>query len=231
MLRWIINIFLLLVLLAGLALVFNDQIKNWFMQKNTEKYAIENVTRKDIEKNEKADATYDFDQVVPVSTEAVLKAQFSNTDHPVIGAIAIPDVGINLPIFKGVQYDALFYGAGTTKEAQKMGEGNYGLASHRANDMNLLFSPLEKVHEGQEIYLTDLAKVYTYKIYSIARVLPSDGYVLNEVPGKKIVTLVTCADGAGTKRLIVQGELSDTVSVKDASEIMANAFNAQKNTY
>lgn len=230
-LRWIINIVLLIVLLAGIALVFNDQIKNWFMQKNTDKYAIENVTREDIEKNMEAEANYDFDQVIPVSTEAVLRAQFQNSNLPVIGAIAIPKVSINLPIFKGVQYDALFYGAGTTSAEQVMGEGNYGLASHRAADMNLLFSPLEKVSEGDLIYLTDLAKVFTYKVYSITRVPPSAGYVLNDVPGKKVVTLVTCSDGAGTERLIVQGELTDTVSVDDASEIMANAFNAAKNTY
>lgn len=233
-LRWLTNILLLLVMLAGVGLVFNDQIKNWVIEHNTDKFAIENMTREDIEKNlADGDATYDFDQVESISTEAVLRAQFGEGSGNiyVIGAIAVPDVGINLPIFKGVAYNALFYGAGTTKENQTMGEGNYGLASHRAADMSLLFSPLEKVSKGQLIYLTDLTKVYTYKITMVERVNPNDGYVLNEVEGKKLVTLVTCADGAGIKRLIVQGELTKTVAVEDASEVMANAFNSRKTTY
>lgn len=230
--RWITNIILFLLLIAGLALVFNNQIKEWFMQHNTDKFAIENYTRDDIEKNEKASATFDWDQVEPISTEAVLRAQFGGDQNlAVIGAIAVPDVGINLPIFKGVAYNALFYGAGTTKENQSMGEGNYGLASHRADNMKLCFSPLEKSVNGQLIYLTDLARIYSYKIYNIARVPASQSSVLDDVPGKKVVTLVTCADGAGVRRLIVQGELQEVVAVKDASTAMTNAFNIAKNTY
>lgn len=53
------------------------------------------------------------------------------TDLPVVGGIAIPDLAINLPIFKGVTNDNLLYGAGTMKDNQVMGgENNYTLASH-----------------------------------------------------------------------------------------------------
>ena len=63
---------------------------------------------------------------------------------PVIGGIAIPEVEINLPIFKGLDNVNLFYGAGTMKPDQRMGEGNYSLASHHIftaeNASQMLFS-------------------------------------------------------------------------------------------
>ena len=63
-----------------------------------------------------------------------MKAQFENKNLPVIGAIAIPSVEINLPIFKGLSNVALLTGAGTMKENQVMGKNNYALASHRTED-------------------------------------------------------------------------------------------------
>ncbi|BDP76468.1 hypothetical protein EfmAA242_06960 [Enterococcus faecium] len=38
---------------------------------------------------------------------------------------------------------SLLYGAGTLSPDQEMGKGNYALASHRATNPELLFTPLE----------------------------------------------------------------------------------------
>lgn len=48
----------------------------------------------------------------------------------------------------------------------KVGDGqrNYGLASHHTDKKDLLFIPLTKVKINEKIYLTDLDKIYTYKI-------------------------------------------------------------------
>lgn len=76
--------------------------------------------------------------------------------------IAIPEISMNLPIFKGLDNVGLYYGAGTMKAEQQMGEGNYALASHHvfgitgASDM--LFSPLDRAKEGMKIYITDKEK-------------------------------------------------------------------------
>lgn len=230
---WGTSFFLVLIFIVGLGLIFNSQIKDWLIQQNTEKYAIGNVSREEIEKNEMLEGNFDFDQVESMTTADVLKDQFSSSDFPVVGAVAVPDAGINLPIFKGVEYNQLFYGAGTTDPEQVMGEGNYGLASHRAANMDLLFSPLEKARDGQLIYLTDLAHVYSYEIYSIQRVQqsPENGSVLNKVPGRKIVTLVTCGNADGTVHLVVQGELRGIISINEISGAVADAFNLKKNTY
>ena len=43
--RWIANFFLFLLLLVGLALIFNEQIKDYFVKNTGDKYAIANVTK------------------------------------------------------------------------------------------------------------------------------------------------------------------------------------------
>ena len=42
---------------------------------------------------------------------------------PVVGGIAIPEVGINLPIFKGLGNTELTYGAGTSEGKSSHGWG------------------------------------------------------------------------------------------------------------
>lgn len=229
--NWIINLFLLLLLVVGLALVFNNQIKNFLIQQNGEKYSVATVSAEEIKQNEAKETTFDFAGVVPASTEAVLKAQLSNKRLPVIGGVAVPSVGINLPIFKGLTNEGLLWGAGTMDPDQVMGEGNYALASHRTYVKNLLFTPLEDVSIGEMIYLTDLTNVYTYKIYDKVRVAPTDVQYLDPVEGKKVVTLITCGDMDAVTRIIVQGELQSVTPVAEAPEEVANAFNLEQHTF
>lgn len=228
--NWIINILLFLLLLIGLALIFNTQIRNFLIQKNGDSYALKNITRKDIEDNEKADTTFDFAAVESLSTEAVLRAQFENKNLPVIGAVALPSVKINLPIFKGLDNVVLLTGAGTMKADQEMGKGNYALASHRVQDMVSLFSPLEYAQTGELIYITDLSNVYTYKITSVQKVDPSRIDLIEDVPNKKMVTLITCGDMQATTRIAVQGELSAVTPADKATSEMVKAFQMEQLT-
>lgn len=110
------------LILISLALIFNTSIRNFIIGWNTNKYQISNVTTEDIEKNKQAETTFDFEQVQSISTEAILAAQWDAQRLPVIGGIAVPELGINLPIFKGVFNTSLMYGAGTMKENQEMGK-------------------------------------------------------------------------------------------------------------
>ncbi|WP_407855875.1 class A sortase [Enterococcus hailinensis] len=229
--NWLINIFLFLLLLVGLALIFNNQIKYFLMQHNGERYAVAKLDRTEIDKNMKKEASFDFDAVQPASTEAVLQAQLSNKQLPVIGGIAIPAVEINLPIFKGLSNESLLYGAGTLAADQKMGEGNYALASHRADRPGLLFTPLDGIKENDLIYLTDLNNIYTYKTTLKVRVQPTEVKYLDVDPDKKQVTLITCGEIEGITRIIVQGELIAVTPVNNATDTMRNAFQMEQRTY
>lgn len=229
--RWLSNIFLLLLLLIGLVLVFNNQIKNFFIKQTGDAYAVSAITRADVEKNMEADTTFDFDAVEPASSEAVFSAQLSNKVLPVIGGVAIPSVEINLPIFKGLSNEALLYGAGTLSPTQKMGEGNYALASHRAQSPELLFTPLDDVAVGATIYITDLEHIYTYTATSSVRVEPTDVYLLDEVEGRQMITLITCGEMGGITRRVVQGDLQGVTPVDEATADMLAAFHMAQRTF
>lgn len=229
--RWIANFFLFLLLLVGLALIFNEQIKDYFVKNTGDKYAIANVTKDEIKKNNEKEASFDFDAVESMSTESVLRAQLNRTDLPVIGSIAVPSVAINIPIFRGLDNANLLYGAGALDPNQQMGKGNYALASHRSSNPQLLFTPLENLSLGDKIYLVDLENVYTYKATFKEKVAPTETQLLNIQEGKSLVTLITCGDMNAVTRLVVQGELEKVTPMKKATKEMKAAFNMETRTF
>ncbi|MFM0785957.1 class A sortase [Streptococcus suis] len=229
------NLLTVVLILISLALIFNTSIRNFIIGWNTNKYQISNVTTEDIEKNKQAETTFDFDQVQSISTEAILAAQWDAQRLPVIGGIAIPELGINLPIFKGVFNTSLMYGAGTMKENQEMGKGNYALASHHifgvTGAADVLFSPLDRAKNDMKIYITDKTNVYTYVIDSVEIVSPESVYVIDDVEGRTEVTLVTCTDYNATQRIIVKGVLESTTPYNETAKDILDSFNKSYNQY
>lgn len=229
--RYLINILLVTMAIIGIILILNDQIKDYFIKRNSRKYSVENLEINDIKKNKEMPASFDFDNVKEIDSKSVFMEQYKNKELPAIGGIAIPSVGINLPIFKGLSNEALIYGAGTMSKDQVMGKGNYSLASHHTKNPELLFTPLEKVKVGEKIYLTDLENIYVYDITSNQKVSPDSVYVLDEIPGKNIVTLVTCGESEGITRIVVQGDLISITPLNKSTQDMKNAFNIDSKTY
>lgn len=225
----LINIVAGFLILLSLALIFNSQIRNFFMIWNTNKYQVGQVSKETLDENASADGNFDFDSVKAVSSEAVLSAQWDAQKLPVIGGIAVPEVEINLPIFKGLDNVNLFYGAGTMKPNQKMGEGNYALASHHIftaeNASQMLFSPLANAKAGMKIYLTDKDKVYTYEIREVKHVTPDRVDEIEDREGINEITLVTCVDYNATERIIVKGDLKEIKPYSETSSDVLDAFN------
>ncbi|PQG48494.1 class A sortase [Enterococcus faecium] len=189
--------------------MFHGQIRDFLVKQGGEEYQIEKVSKKTLEENQKKEASFDFDAVESLSTESILKARKEHKDLLVIGSIVVPSVSIQLPIFKGCSNENLLYGAGTLSPNQKMGEGNYALASHRTSNPNLLFTPLDRLSLGAEIYLVGSDKIFVYQATYKERVSPTKVELLEEEKGKKKVTLITCGEMEGQTRLVVQGELKE----------------------
>ena len=224
-----INILAGFLILLSLALIFNSKIRDLFLVWNTNKYQVNQVTKENIDENLKSEGNFDFDSVKSISSEAVLASQWDAQKLPVIGGIAIPEVEINLPIFKGLDNVNLFYGAGTMKPDQKMGEGNYSLASHHIftaeNASQMLFSPLVNAKAGMKIYLTDKDKVYTYEIREVKHVTPDRVDEIEDREGVKEITLVTCVDYNATERIIVKGDFKEVKAYSETSDDILSAFN------
>lgn len=92
-------------------------------------------------------------------------------------------------------------------------ESNVYIAGHRlgylGTDSYLVFYDLDKVEEGDEIFLTDSDGTrYTYEVFKTFIADPYDWSVTEPIPGKKIVTLQTCTLPDYSQRVIVQGELT-----------------------
>lgn len=130
-----------------------------------------------------------------------------------VGQLRVPAVGVNLPIGIGVSNAVMVRGAGTLKADQRMGQGNYALAGHYMTSKQLLFSPLKQVNQGDSVYLSNASQVYRYRVTRVRVVDRHKVDVIDDVPGQKLVTLVTCASAKRSEpnRLVVQGQL---VSVK-----------------
>lgn len=151
---------IVILLVVGLALIFNQQIKNALVQHMTTRAVDTTIVAK---KSKDSKANFDFKKIKAVDNQMVVSAA-TGEQNDAIGKIALPSVGLRLPIFEGLNNADLVRGAGTMKQDQKMGEeGNYALAGHHMQDASLLFGPLAKAKVGAKIYLTDGKKVYVYK--------------------------------------------------------------------
>lgn len=138
-----------------------------------------------------------------------LRELTGTSNYGAVGQLRVPAVGVDLPIGVGVSNAVLVRGAGTLKADQQMGQGNYALAGHYMVSKRLLFSPLKGIHKGDSVYLTDKQQVYRYKVTRVQVVDRHEVEVIDDVPGKKLVTLVTCnsAKRGEPKRLVIRGEL------------------------
>jgi sortase A len=138
---------------------------------------------------------------------------------------------LTVPAMSRIENDDIPYTTGTDEEALKThaaihlegtgfpwdDEANVYIAGHRLGYPNteswLTFWDLNKVSEGDEIYVTDAnGTKYTYKVFKTFIVRPSDTHVTATESGKNILTLQTCTLPDYEQRLIVQANLTDTQS-------------------
>lgn len=171
------------------------------------------VQAKTMDKNVTAKADFKTKNVVPINENEVAIAGFRNRRNPdrniQIGALAIPDIGLKLNIYKGIGGDHLWLGACTYREESVMGEGNYVLLAHNTVNPNLLFSPLRRSESGMKAFLTDGHQVYEYEIQKNIIVFDFETSYADSKKTDKKLTMITCYGGEGTiKRRIVIAQLN-----------------------
>lgn len=219
-------------LLAGICFVLAalffaaDPIRNMLLAQHQADYALsaQPVTAQEIKDNSQKDASFDFDKVESINLQNVVAAKLDTSNYLTVGAIAVPSVGMNLPIYRGLANEALLAGAGTMKPDQVMGEGNYALAGHHyPASPSVLFSPLMNLKVGDTIYITDLENIYEYKTETIDLVDIYQVHVVDDRPGQTEITLVTCNDDA-TLRYIYKGKFVSKTPITQATQAMSDAF-------
>lgn len=203
MMRKLSLVFGIILLFTGLVLIFQKPIMGLLVDHMSK----ETIQKPNVEKAKEASGTtFDFKKVENISLQDVINAQTQKKDVHAIGAMSVPDVQMQLPIVYGISNINLAIGAGTMKQDQVMGQGNYALAGHNMNNNKTLFSPLTKAKLGMSIYITDFENIYEYKISNMFIVKPTQVEVIEDQDDKKLITLVTC-NYDGSKRMIIRGSL------------------------
>ncbi|WP_017933362.1 class C sortase [Nocardioides sp. Iso805N] len=126
-----------------------------------------------------------------------------------MGVVAVPSIGVSLPIFHGTAAETLDRGVGHLYGTALPvgGAGTHSvLTGHSGIVGSTLFTNLHKAKLGDEITVTVLDQTLTYRVDQIKTVLPSQTESLAPTPGKDYLTLVTCTPiGVNSHRLLVRG--------------------------
>lgn len=216
-----------LLMILGVVLLLADPYKNYRINEAVTANQIGNMNVDTLRKNRDAKVTFNAEDIKEMSAVNVIEElnKVKPEDLPMVAAIAVPRLGVNLPIYKGISNAAMYMGATTLVDGIEMGKGNYSIASHHSKFKGVLFEPLIHAKKGDIIYTTDLEKMYTWKVTKMFDVSPSQVGVLapTDVP---TLTLLTCEYNY-QGRWIVQAELEEVVPFEDATKDQANAFNLE----
>lgn len=156
-------------------------------------------------------------------TYAAYLAQLNPLGDSVMGGVAIPRIGVNLPIRHDTTWDAMSDGAGhmfgTTLPVG--GEGNHAvIAAHTGWPGHTFFDRLPELELGDWFTISVLGRDLVYRVDQITVVDPDDLEQIQRIPGADLVTLVTCQQGPSggfTKRLLVRGHRVDGDQATQAS--------------
>ncbi|QHQ63360.1 sortase [Anaerocolumna sedimenticola] len=179
-------------------------------QKRTQ-YSIYNFTPEEIKKNIlQAEAAEEQSAIEAPDFGTVLSNITVIDRKDVVGAIAISDLKLLLPVLEGTTTSNLMVGATTIKAGQVMGKGNYCLAGHHMKNDELLFGPLLQIKVGSLIQLSDKKTIYTYQVTE-TRIVPETDLTVLKDQSVPLLSLITCdISGINTdNRFIVIGELVD----------------------
>ena len=150
------------------------------------------------------------DEDLASSKDATYMSLLNESYDGIMGSVEIPKISLNLPIYHGTGTNALNRGAGHLYGTSlPVGGKNTHtvLSGHRGMVEALMFTRIDELQSGDNVYLHVLGTTLGYQIDSIRVILPTEGeQYLRVVPGQDRITLLTCTPyGVNTHRLLVSG--------------------------
>ena len=160
--------------------------------------------------------------------------------------LLIPKLNVDVPVFFNISNDtatinnAMNHGVAQFKipgaDAMPGQIGNLVISGHSAGDIysnnqyKFIFSGLERLVDGDLIYVNYNSVRYTYKVYKRETVEPTNVAALVYKIDKPILTLITCTPlGSDRYRLLVMAEqINPSYEQKETTEI-ANQENSAEN--
>ncbi|WP_254908800.1 class C sortase [Leucobacter sp. 7(1)] len=128
----------------------------------------------------------------------------------IMARLRIPAIDLDLPTYHGTADDTLLKGLGHL-EGTSLPVGGKGTRSvitgHRGLADATMFTNLDRVKDGDVFSVEVLGQVLSYRVSDIQVVDPEDTERIRAVPGKDLMTLITCTPlGINTQRILITGE-------------------------
>lgn len=213
-----------LAMLIGVLLLLADPIKSYLVNQAANSNTMGNLTAEQLRANQERDVNYDGSVVEAMTFGNVVNAVSSVNpeDLPTVAGIAVPNLGVNLPIYKGISNEAMYMGAVTLLPDIEMGVSNYSISSHHSKFPGVLFQPLTKAEIGEIIYTTDLETMFTWEVTERYTVTPDKVEVMDPTPFPQL-TLITCTYDL-SERIIVEAQLVDRRPYEQSTPEQVEAF-------
>lgn len=227
--RLFIPLLILILFLAGIAIVVYPVVSNQLYEKNqshvTAQYdeTIEQVEHEALETELQAAQEYNrslleseafltdpFDPELVLDPTVEPYANLLNLGGDgIMGYVEIPIISVNLPIYHGTTAQVLEQGIGHLQNTSLPvgGESTHTvLTGHTGMAGKRLFTDLSLLEVGDVFYLHILGDTLAYQVEEIYIVEPDQTEHLVVEQGRDLATLVTCHPyGINTHRLLVRG--------------------------
>ncbi len=226
----ITTILISLVFLIGLLVMLYPTISNWYNQRVNSYIVTDYVTelsnRTVEEYLEMFEVARAYNDTLTGTVSSFVSGEAEGEDYinalnvinGMMGYLVIDEIDVNLPIYHGTDAATLQTGVGHL-EGTQLPTGDIGnntvLTGHTGLPSADLLTGLTSMELGDLFQVYVLDKVYTYQVFAITVVEPTETDLLLPIEDKDVVTLVTCTPyGINSHRLLVQGE---QIAVKDLS--------------
>lgn len=232
-----------MVLVLGLCIISYPTVSDWWNSYHQSQAiatyiaAVEETDPKQIEAMLQAAHKYneglvnDPDRFTLTNEESADYNSLLNlTSNGLMGYVQIPSIGVNLPVYHGVDETHLQVAIGHIEGSSLPvgGEGTHvAVSGHRGLPSAKLFSDLDQLSDGDIFTFTVLNQTITYEVDQVRIVEPKDLSPLAIDAGKDYATLITCTPyGINTHRLLVRGHRVDNPS--DQEVVPAGAVQIPK---
>lgn len=205
-----LKILAILFIIIGIIIFFFPQMSNYIYENNVEaekdKFVkttednsnnmLEQLYNDLKQKNEELYKNKQANLVDPFSYEqSSIDLKKYGIENNVIGYIKIPKMNIELPILLGANTSNMKKGAvHLTETSYPIGGVNTNsvIAAHRGYGRATMFRHIEKLENGDKIYIKNFKEELVYTVYEIKIIEPNDITELEIKEGEDIITLITC---------------------------------------
>ena len=221
--KHISTIIMTVMFIAGLCIFLYPSVSNYINSKHQSKAidnynaALANLSKEDYEAYWSAAREYNKKLAETGGNKELTDEEMSEynkvldpTGTGVMGHLEITNIGVDLPIYHGVDESVLSVGIGHLPGSSLPtgGESTHSvLSGHRGLPSSKLLSDLDQMVVGDTFLLHIMDETFAYQVDQINIVLPDETQLLGIYDKEDYCTLVTCTPyGVNSHRLLVRGK-------------------------